>query len=643
MNISKSIPLVYPDITNINKNQITNILLIDNNVENYNIFVDSVNSNTFPIVYSVMSSKDELLALLQSNFTFIPRIGIAFASNPEGSTKMFLDGTSLFLNNEVSPYSTNTQFIINLIKEFNVKNIDYLACDTLCYSNWSHYYQLLTLETGITVGASNNKTGNIKYGGDWIMESTSQDIELIYFTKSIEYYTFLLDTNTPWITNTGDSPRYLLINGITMYISCYGSTILQSINLSNSIPTLTNVVTITPRLSQGAIDGNFLYITQGYQGQYIFKIDLSTNPVTYNQWFNTSTVSSDLKPLGGLVIYDNYLYILCMIYIEPDLFQNAKLILKINLSDKTYTTLINLSENLVFFDLGIYENYMYLSGNDTNANGYIYKINFLDTSPTSTLLASSNTYVPRQFEFFNNYMYIANIKNDESEGYITQINLSNPSVINLYATVNVQQGLTGLAIYQNNIYTTSSFTDSIYQISLPTDPIICFKENSFILTNKGYKPIQELRKGDLVKTLLHGFKPIDLIGKREIFHPANFEVRIKDQLYICSQSEFPELFEPLVITGCHSLLVDNFINEKQKIKAIEVNGDLFITDNKYRLPALTDPRVNVFPEPGKYNIYHLALENEDPLMNYGIYANGLLVETCSIRNLLELSNMTLLD
>ena len=138
---------------------------------------------------------------------------------------------------------------------------------------------------------------------------------------------------------------------------------------------------------------------------------------------------------------------------------------------------------------------------------------------------------------------------------------------------------------------------------------------------------------------MHGFKPIDLIGKREIYHPANFKDRIKDQLYICTQSEFPELFEPLVITGCHSLLVDNFINEKQKIKAIEVNGDLFITDNKYRLPALTDPRVNVFPDQGKYNIYHLALENEDPLMNYGIYANGLLVETCSIRNLLELSNM----
>jgi hypothetical protein len=45
-----------------------------------------------------------------------------------------------------------------------------------------------------------------------------------------------------------------------------------------------------------------------------------------------------------------------------------------------------------------------------------------------------------------------------------------------------------------------------------------FKEGSNILTNKGYKPIQELRKGDLVKTLNHNYKAIDMIGKREIYH-----------------------------------------------------------------------------------------------------------------------------
>jgi uncharacterized protein (UPF0218 family) len=34
-----------------------------------------------------------------------------------------------------------------------------------------------------------------------------------------------------------------------------------------------------------------------------------------------------------------------------------------------------------------------------------------------------------------------------------------------------------------------------------------------------------------------------------------------------------------------------------------------------------------------YTILHLDLDNEDYYMNYGIYANGLLVETCSQRYL----------
>jgi hypothetical protein len=42
------------------------------------------------------------------------------------------------------------------------------------------------------------------------------------------------------------------------------------------------------------------------------------------------------------------------------------------------------------------------------------------------------------------------------------------------------------------------------------------------------------------------------------------------------------------------------------------------------------------------NIYHIALENENYYSNYGIYANGLLVETCSKRYLKELSAMDLI-
>ena len=175
------------------------------------------------------------------------------------------------------------------------------------------------------------------------------------------------------------------------------------------------------------------------------------------------------------------------------------------------------------------------------------------------------------------------------------------------------------------------------------DPTPCFKEDTLILTNKGYRRIQELRKGDLVKTLLNGFLKIDMIGKRNIDHKACVEDRIKDQLYKCSHENFEEVFEPLVLTGCHSILVDNYVSEEQRKKTIEVNKDAYVTDRKYRLPACVDERTTVYEIPGTYTIYHLALENPDYYMNYGIYANGLLVETSSKRYLKELSGMELIE
>ena len=165
----------------------------------------------------------------------------------------------------------------------------------------------------------------------------------------------------------------------------------------------------------------------------------------------------------------------------------------------------------------------------------------------------------------------------------------------------------------------------------------CFKKNTKILTQKGYIAIQHLKRGDLVKTV-NDFIPIHTIGFKEIFHFASHE-RIKDQLYKCSPEHFP-VFEDLVITGCHSILVDEF-KEGEREKTIKINGDAYVTEKKYRLPACVDDRTTVYETPGNYTIYHFALENDDIYNNYGVYANGLLVESCSIRYLMELSNMTI--
>jgi len=244
--------------------------------------------------------------------------------------------------------------------------------------------------------------------------------------------------------------------------------------------------------------------------------------------------------------------------------------------------------------------------------------------------------VPFSLSYNNNGLTVGN----EYQLYYLSTPLSDPvtfstSPLNFTNLISSNSGLIPFFLLDN----TTSTTVTAFSINVSANDIVCFKEGSKILTDNGYKPIETLRKGDLVKTLKHGYKPIYMIGKRDIYNPA-VKDRIKDQLYKCSKNKYPELTEDLVITGCHSILVDEFTNQKQKNKAIEVNnGKLCITDNKYRLPACVDERASVYENKGNFTIYHIALENDDYYMNYGIYANGLLVETCSKRYLKELSNM----
>jgi len=180
----------------------------------------------------------------------------------------------------------------------------------------------------------------------------------------------------------------------------------------------------------------------------------------------------------------------------------------------------------------------------------------------------------------------------------------------------------------------------IYTYNNPS--AVCFLEGSKILTDKGYVLIQDLRKGDLIQTWKHGYKPIDMIGKKEFYNPACNE-RIKDQLYKYSSNQYPEMFEDLIITGSHSILVDNFKDPEQREQTRDVLGDIYGTDYKYRLPACVDEKSTIYEKKGNFMIYHIALENEHYYANYGVYANGLLVETCSKRYLKELADMALIE
>jgi hypothetical protein len=183
---------------------------------------------------------------------------------------------------------------------------------------------------------------------------------------------------------------------------------------------------------------------------------------------------------------------------------------------------------------------------------------------------------------------------------------------------------------------------SVYEPE-PEPVIPCFKENTKILCYVNgvevYVNVQDIRNGTLVKTLYKGYIPVEMIGKKNIQNPDD-SVRKPNRIYKCAKSQYPELTEDLFITGHHSILVDE-LTDKQRKEINEFYQKIYITEDKYRLPCFIDEKTEVVEKNEEVTIYHIALANKNYYWNYGIYANGLLVETCSLRYLKELSDMEL--
>jgi hypothetical protein len=173
----------------------------------------------------------------------------------------------------------------------------------------------------------------------------------------------------------------------------------------------------------------------------------------------------------------------------------------------------------------------------------------------------------------------------------------------------------------------------------PAASEICFLEGTKILCLKNkveqYIEIEKLDKTILVKTLRNGYKKIAHLYKSTINNPSNNE-RIPNRLYIYkAKAEAPyinNLTEDLILTGYHSRLTD-YITDEQREELIKIMGRIFVTDNKYRLIACVDNEAQPWTNEGIFNIYHLALDTNDININFGIYANGLLVETCCIKTI----------
>ena len=187
-------------------------------------------------------------------------------------------------------------------------------------------------------------------------------------------------------------------------------------------------------------------------------------------------------------------------------------------------------------------------------------------------------------------------------------------------------------------------SDGAYYLYPVSDATICFKQDTKILCQidgiDQYIPVQTIKKGTLVKTLKNNYVPVDIIGSSKVYNSGNND-RILNRLYRLPKSNYPTLKEDLIMTGGHCSLIDIVPTYELRQKLIEKQGNLFTTDGKYRLPALLNEKAIPYEEEGMFTIWNFALENKNHNSNYGIYANGLLVESGFHKSILtNLSNTT---
>lgn len=182
-----------------------------------------------------------------------------------------------------------------------------------------------------------------------------------------------------------------------------------------------------------------------------------------------------------------------------------------------------------------------------------------------------------------------------------------------------------------NIFVGSnSYTVNVTLIEI-SDPS-CFNKGTKILClnkmlQEEYIPVENLKKGDLVKSFKHGYRRIDLIGKNDMINNPN---KFNECMYKMTKTEENELMDDLIVTGGHGILVDDLgIHKEENDKLYDTNKTPLI-DNKYLLLAAVSSNFVKLEDNNLYTYYHFILENNgDNDERFGVWANGILTETPS--------------
>lgn len=156
----------------------------------------------------------------------------------------------------------------------------------------------------------------------------------------------------------------------------------------------------------------------------------------------------------------------------------------------------------------------------------------------------------------------------------------------------------------------------------------CFNKGTEILCTRNfvdrYIPIEFINKEtDLVKTYKHGNKKIQNIYHSLLKNNVN---EFTKSMFVMKKKE--NMTNDLIVTGGHSILVDNYKTDELERKHVKAFGFLDPIDDKQLLLAGFSDSFTQIEGDDIYDIFHIVLEDDDgKSKRYGIWANGVLTES----------------
>ena len=480
-------------------------------------------------------------------------------------------------------------------------------------------YQLNTFSpTGLTI------LGNYLYVTDSsgtaisVYDSSSGDLldlswkDGIYGSVNLYNYNNVIYATTigsiisfdPYIPNLFNEPIGMVEYNGTKYVSNYGANNIVTIDSSNIPQSIFLDTGLAGPIGMTVDTSGFMYI-MNYDGGYVSKVQVSDTSNYISEWC-TGFGEAWYSVLDG----SGYLYVTHS-YEDPS--GNIPAIVKVPLNDPSganflWSTGYDYPSGLILHD-GV----MYVSDYQTST---IYTVSFL-TGLKTPFITDIQAY---DLVIHNNYLYTAN-----ENGSVSVYNFPSGTLVD--ASWNTGLGeIYGIFAYNDPIYVPSYDNDELYVFPEYT-PVICYNKGTKILTNDGYVLVEDLKQGDLIKTYLHGYKPLESIKSAKMVNNLNEWSKCMYKL----ESLDPD-YEDLIVTGGHGILKSTLTRREIMAdhKWFKYNRKYSRIDSMYVQRAAFSPEFTRLMDNEVYTFYHFSLEGN---RRYGVWANGVLSESTFLKDL----------